>query len=270
MSTLDVPGAQLYYETYGSGPLMLMIPGANGDADAFTAVTPHLAAQYTVATYDRRGFSRSHLDGPQDYDHRLGTDADDARRLAQHLSDEPAIIFGASSGGVVALEVLTRYPRLVRTVVAFEPAAVLQLPDGQAWVGFFHGVYDRYRSAGMETALKEFRERTYAPSDLQAMARARDPNRGAHVRANAAYWFEHELRQYPAVDLDLTALTAHADRVIPAGGRQSPGHPAYQVSVELGKKLRRDLIELPGGHVGFLTHPAEFARELIAALAESA
>jgi len=28
MSTLDVPGAQLYYETHGSGPLMIMIPGA--------------------------------------------------------------------------------------------------------------------------------------------------------------------------------------------------------------------------------------------------
>ncbi|ALV33079.1 hypothetical protein AS200_14225 [Streptomyces sp. CdTB01] len=38
MSTFDVPGAQLYYETRGSGPLMLMIPGANGDADAFGMV----------------------------------------------------------------------------------------------------------------------------------------------------------------------------------------------------------------------------------------
>lgn len=28
MSILDVPGARLYYETHGSGPLMIMIPGA--------------------------------------------------------------------------------------------------------------------------------------------------------------------------------------------------------------------------------------------------
>jgi hypothetical protein len=32
MSTPDVPGARLYYETYGRCPLMLMIPGANGTA----------------------------------------------------------------------------------------------------------------------------------------------------------------------------------------------------------------------------------------------
>ena len=59
MSTFDVPGAQLYYETRGSGPLMLMIPGANGDADAFGMVADRLAARHTVVTYDRRGFSRS-------------------------------------------------------------------------------------------------------------------------------------------------------------------------------------------------------------------
>jgi pimeloyl-ACP methyl ester carboxylesterase len=56
---------------------MLMVPGANGDANIFKTVTQHLAARYTVVTYDRRGFSRSQLDGPQDYDRRLETDADD-------------------------------------------------------------------------------------------------------------------------------------------------------------------------------------------------
>src|SRR3954469_10748811 len=110
MSILEVPGARLYYEAHGSGPLMLMVPGANGAADGFKIVTEHLAAHYTVVTYDRRGFSRSQLDGPQDYDHRLETDADDVRRLIERLSDEPATVFGASSGGVVVLELLTHHP----------------------------------------------------------------------------------------------------------------------------------------------------------------
>ncbi len=159
---------------------MLMVPGANGEADIFTMVTEHLAAHYTVVTYDRRGFSRSQLDGPQDYDHRLETDANDVRRLIEHLSDEPATVFGTSSGGVV-----------------------------------------------------------------------------------------HELRQYSAVDLDLDALTAHADRIVPVAGRESLGYPIYEVNVELGKKLGRDLIELPGGHVGYATQPAEFAREFVQALART-
>jgi len=83
MSILEVGGARLYYETHGSGPLLIMVPGASGTADIFKGVAEHLGAYYTVVTYDRRGFSRSHLDGPQDFDHRLATDADDLRRTLE-------------------------------------------------------------------------------------------------------------------------------------------------------------------------------------------
>jgi acetyltransferase/esterase len=96
VSNLDVPGARLYYETYGGGPLMLMIPGANGTADIFRGVAKCLEAEYTVVAYDRRGFSRSRLDGPVDPARRLEVDADDVRRLIERLSDEPGIVFGSS------------------------------------------------------------------------------------------------------------------------------------------------------------------------------
>jgi len=266
MNTLEVPGARLYYETYGSGPLMLMVPGANGEANIFKMVTDHLAAHYTVVTYDRRGFSRSQLDGAQDYDHRLETDADDVRRLIEHLSDEPVTVFGSSSGGIVALQVLVRHPSVVRTVVAHEPPAVRQLPDGQKWVSFFFGVYDLYRQSGIEPALKKFREQAFAESDRQAMAGA---PKNEYTLGNAHYWFVHELRQYPAVDLDLGALKAYADRIVLMAGRESRGYPTYEVNVELGKKLGRELIELPGGHIGHLTQPAAFARDFLRALARA-
>jgi acetyltransferase/esterase len=48
MSNLEVPGARLYYETHGSGPVLLMISGASGSADNFQRVRQHLAAHYTV------------------------------------------------------------------------------------------------------------------------------------------------------------------------------------------------------------------------------
>jgi pimeloyl-ACP methyl ester carboxylesterase len=256
-SILEVPGARLYYETHGSGPVMLMVPGASGTADSFRSVTEHLAAHYTVIIYDRRGFSRSQLDGPQDYDHRLETDADDVRRLIEHLSDEPATVFGGSSGAIVALEVLARHPSVVRTLVPHEPPAVRLLADGQKWINFFFEVYDLYRQSGIEPALQKFREQAFAESDRQAMARA---PKNKYTLANATYWFEHELRQYPALDLDLDALKAHADRIVLMAGRESRGHPTYEVNMELGKKIGRELIELPGGHVGFLTPPSVFAR----------
>ncbi len=260
MSVLQVPGARLYYETHGGGPLLVMISGATGVAESFRPVTNHLIEHYTVALYDRRGFSRSHLDGPQDYQHRLETDADDVRRLIEHLSDEPATVFGASSGAVVGLEVLTRHPSVVRTLVAFEPCAVRQLPDGQRWLDLFAEIYDLYQRSGIEPAQERFREQAFAESDHVHMARA------PRNQANATYWFEHELRQYPAVTLDLDALTAHANRIVAVVGRESRGYPCYEVNAELGRKLGRDVIEVPGGHIGFLTQPAEFATGLVRAL----
>ena len=270
MSTLDVPGARLYYETHGSGPLLVMIPGASGTADGFRRVAEHLGAHYTVALYDRRGFSRSRLTGEQDYDRRLETDADDVRRLIDHLSDEPATVFGASSGAIIALTVLTRHPSVVHALVPFEPPAVRLLPDGQKWVDFFLGVYDLYRRSGVEPALTRFREEAFVESDRLAMANATDSNKSEQTLANAVYWFEHELRQYPTVDLDLDTLTAHADRILPAAGRESHGYPCGEVNVELGKKLGRQVIELPGGHVGAMTQPAQFATELVQALPQRA
>ena len=93
-----------------------------------------------------------------------------------------------------------------------------------------------------------------------------DPNIRKYMRANATYWFEHELRQYPAVDLDLDALKSHADRIVLVAGRESRGYPTYEVNVELAKKLGRDLIKMPSGHIGFVIQPADFAREFVQAL----
>ena len=162
----------------------------------------------------------------------------------------------------MALELLTRHPAVVRTLVPFEPPVVLQLQDGQKWVDFFHEVYDLYRQAGIEPAMAKFRERAFPETDRRVMARAPKND------ANATYWFEHELRQYPPVELDLDALTRHADRIVLAVGREARGYPAHEAAVALGKALGRDIVELPGGHVGCIAHPEEFAQEFVQALRE--
>jgi pimeloyl-ACP methyl ester carboxylesterase len=131
--TLKVPGAQLFYERSGNGPLLILIPGASGTGESFRPLAPHLISQYQVVTYDRRGFSRSSLDEPADDEHRLATDADDVRRLIEQLTDQPALVFGNSSGAIVALEVLNRSPEQVQTVVAHEPPVVSGLSDAAKW-----------------------------------------------------------------------------------------------------------------------------------------
>jgi len=214
-------------------------------------------------TYDRCGFSRSTLDGPQDYEHRLATDADDVRRLIEHRTSHPALVFGSSSGALVALEVLSRSPGRVQTVVAHEPPAVTLLPEAATWLAFFDGVYETSRTEGVAIAQRQFADGVLGSADRQAMERVRREHASESLLANARYWMEHELRQYPRTELDLATLSAYAEQIVLAGGRDSHEQMTYQPNTVLAQQLGCDIIDFPGGHLGFLSFPAEFARELV-------
>jgi acetyltransferase/esterase len=248
MSTLTVPGAQLSYEVSGSGPLLLLIP------------------HYQVVTYDRRGFSRSSLDGSQDYAHRLAIDADDVRRLIEHLTDQPTVLFGSSSGAIVALEVLSRSPEQVKTVVAHEPPAVKLLPDASKWLAFFDGVYETYRKLGVPEAMHQFASGVFGSIDHQVLHHAMREHANEYTLLNATYWMEHELRQYPRAELDLAKLSANAERIVLACGREALEQLPSQPNRALAKQLGLEIVPFPGGHLGFLSSPSEFASELFAVL----
>ncbi len=269
MSTLEVPGGQLYYEVSGSGPLFILIPGASGTGESFHSLVPHLISQYQVVTYDRRGFSRSTLDGPQDYAHRLATDADDVRRLIEpieRVTDQPAMVFGNSSGALVALEVLIRFPAQIQTVIAHEPPIVSLLPDAGEWLAFFDEVYEIFRQQGVPPAMHQFASQVLGSLDRQVLERAMLEHANEYTLSNAEYWMEHELRQYPRAEFDLTALTAHAEQIVLAGGRDSHNQMTYQPNKVLAQQLGSDVVDLPGGHLGFLPYPAAFAAALMNAL----
>jgi pimeloyl-ACP methyl ester carboxylesterase len=218
-------------------------------------VAQHLARRFTVLRYDRRGFGRSRPTEPPHDQSRLRADADDVRHLIEHAAGPgPATVFGSSSGAIVALAARIDHTEAVAAVVAHEPPLMRLLPDGHQWIDFFHDTYLLYREQGVEPAMAAFRSRTFPPSDAGAMAHApRNP-------ANATFWFEHELRQYPAVHLDVEALGRGRAHVLPAAGQDSAGHPCRQAAAALAAALGRPMVDLPGGHIGFLTEPAEFAR----------
>ena len=266
MSTLNVSGARLSYEMSGSGPLVILIPGSAGVGEVFRPLVHHLSAQYQVVTYDRRGFSHSSLNGPQNYDQRIETDADDVRHLIDHLTDQPATVFGNSSGALVALEVISRFPERVQTVVAHEPPAISLLPDAAKWWAFFDGIYDIYRKDGIPKAMHQFASGTVGSLDHQVIEHAMREHTNEDTLSNARYWMEHELRQYPRVELDLAVLATLTERIILVGGRDSQDQLPSQPNRVLAQKLGLDIVDLPGGHLGFMSSPAEFAEELMKTL----
>jgi acetyltransferase/esterase len=267
MSVLEVPGARLYYELHGTGPLLVLVPGAKGEADTYQPLVHQLSSRYRVLTYDRRGFSRSSLHGPQDYERRLDTDTDDLRALIADLSEQPVTVFGNSSGAIVALHLLAGHPDLVTTVVAHEPPTVNLLPDAAAWRDFFDNVYDTYRASGIPAAMQMFATGAFSDADRRAMHRQTMQHTNDQFRqVNTVYWLEHELRQYPRTDVDLAALAAYAGKLVLAAGGESRGQLTYRCTQALAEKLGTGVVELPGGHIGCVTQPAEFATALRDAL----
>ncbi len=185
-----------------------------------------------------------------------------SQRLIEHLSDNPAAVFGTDSGAIVGLQVLSLYPEQVHTLVAHEPPLVMLLPDAAKWQVLFDEVYDTYRQSGVPKAMHQFASGIGSADHRLLMPYIREQT-GERGWANAAYWMENELRQYSQVDLDINSIAGHSTQLILAGGCDSQGQLSYQPNKVLAQKLGLDIVNLPGGHLGYLSYPDEFAKELI-------
>jgi pimeloyl-ACP methyl ester carboxylesterase len=263
-----VPAAQLYTETRGAGPLLLFIVGGNGDPAVFSGVAARLAGRFSVVTYARRGFVGSPVDGPVDDANRIGVDVEDAAALITRHGGGPARVFGSSSGAIVALDLVARHPELVRTVVVHEPPILELLDDPDAWSKRLAGVFATYQTAGLWPAMAQFGHLVGLGRPTAPPPRADSAAEIAAMRAraedNLTFWMEHEFRQYPAYHPDLGVLAPVAEKIVPAGGRDSREHGSmpFLPVITLAGRLGREIAEFPGGHVGYGEHPADFAARL--------
>jgi pimeloyl-ACP methyl ester carboxylesterase len=113
-----VNGTTLYVEVRGTGPAVLLIPGGAEDAEGWRPVAERLRG-HTVVTYDRRGTLRS---GREGWPGRGSAQhADDAAALLGSLGLRDVVVFGGSSGGIVAVQLALRHPALVRRALVYEP-----------------------------------------------------------------------------------------------------------------------------------------------------
>ena len=99
----------LLRDSEGSGPALLLIPGAEGDAEEYARVVGLLQGEFTVLSYDRRGFSRSPR--PEGYNGTtVEEQADDAAALLEATGLAPATVWGNSSGAIIGLSLVLRHP----------------------------------------------------------------------------------------------------------------------------------------------------------------
>jgi pimeloyl-ACP methyl ester carboxylesterase len=263
-SVLKVPGAQLYYEVQGAGPVVLMIPGGPTDAGIFAAVAKFLTDRYTVVCYDPRGNSRSVLDGPP-VEQDMDVHGDDAARLLEALGSEQAFVLGSSGGAQIGLNLAARYGNRVKTLVAHEPPCMALLPDAEEMRTFNENVYNTYMSEGAGAAMQKFmagagvggpparRAEPPSPEMMEAFGR---------VEGNVNFFLAHGFRPIGMYVPDVSALRAGPTRIVVGVGETSNGTLPYRTAVALAERLGTEPATFPGGHGGYTDNPAGFAEKL--------
>ena len=282
--TLNVPGAVLHYDIReaegGSGePKLLMIglPMGAGDFATLAGLFP----DRTVVTYDPRGVGRSERTDDAKESNPV-QHAEDLRRLISALGDEPVEIFGSSGGAVVGLELASRHPEQVRTVVAHEPPSAPVLPDRAEALAATTDIRATYERDGFGAAMGKFLALIMLKGPIPADFPQRPPMDPAMfglpteddgrrddplLRQNIVGTTHHEL--------DFDALRAASTRIVIGAGAESEGEMANRAAHAVAERLGAEAVVFPSHHGGFLGgesgwkgEPEAFAVTLREVLAE--
>ena len=182
----------------GSGAPVVLLHSGVADRRMWQPQIPALGHRFRVISPDLRGFGESPLP-PEGY-----ADADDVAELLDHLEVVDAAVVGSSMGGRVALELATRHPDRVNSLVLLCPA-YRGVPPSAA-VEAFDAAEDRLLTAG----------------DVA----------GA-VRLNVDAWLGPEADA--GVRDQLTAMQQRAFEVQLAAARQDPAPAKREVAVDPAK-----------------------------------
>jgi len=127
----QINDVRMYYETYGSGPPVLVLHGGNGSLRDMREQIRTLSQTHLVIAPDLRGHGRSG-DGtlPLGYDLM----ADDLVLLLDRLRIQRADVVGWSDGGIIGIDLAIKHPDRLRRLFAFganaDPAGQIEGADG--------------------------------------------------------------------------------------------------------------------------------------------
>lgn len=107
-------GEQIWFETAGSGPDLVLSHGLGGNTAVWYQQVPHFARHYRVISWDQRGFGRSSNEagrpGP-------ASAISDLLALLDHLDVTRAALVGQSMGGWATLGAALAAPDRVAAIV---------------------------------------------------------------------------------------------------------------------------------------------------------
>jgi pimeloyl-ACP methyl ester carboxylesterase len=264
-------GDDLYYEIRGQaqGVPLLMIPPAGGDGYQYSFVADRLADEFKVITYDRRANARSTMNVPQNFE--ISQQSRDAVAVLHAAGEDSALVFGNSSGAVIALDMAGTQPQAVRAVVAHEAPLPRLLPNAEKWQRFFAGVYSMAFRFGSSLAALRFMLGVQLP--VRQLIKATGPVNAHREQSSEPYMSAQgaadvltKLELLPVTNYlpDVERIKKNGVRVFIAVGEWGLARKAWYVQAAqiLAEQLGCELVTFPGHHGSFMDRPEEFAATL--------
>src|SRR5258708_16862008 len=109
----------LYFETYGSGPCLVFLPGMVGSTRYWHNLTANLEDKFQVVLVDLLGFGRSPKDRNLNYSLKEHLDFL-GNTLNQTLGNSFTLV-SHSMGGLLALNYVKNYPEKVKNLILIAP-----------------------------------------------------------------------------------------------------------------------------------------------------
>ena len=113
---LQVKGGSIHYTKVGDGLPIVLIHAGYLDSRMWDNQVEHFSGEYTVITYDVRGYGQSSVVSSR------YSDAEDLELLLDHLKVEKAVLIGVSNGGRISFDFAVEHPDRVTAMVLVDPS----------------------------------------------------------------------------------------------------------------------------------------------------
>jgi len=144
MTTLFLSnGRPIEYDCVGDGPALLLIPGLGNRRSIWTDLIDALSTEYTVVSYDLRGYC-----GDEPGSFSLQDLAEDAAAILERLRLSTVAVVGHSEGGFIALELGLARPGAIAGLVIAASAAFTD-EYGRHLLAHWREVAERIGSASL-------------------------------------------------------------------------------------------------------------------------
>lgn len=252
-------GVPLLVEGSGSGAPLILLHGGLNSTRCFDRVLPVLNRRYRCLALGRRGYGQS--GAAPGAAHSFDREAQDVATLLATL-DQPAHLFGHSSGAIAAATAALAEPGRLRSLVLYEPPFPVGSPHPDRWLVAAEAALAR--GDDEEAALIGLRDGVGFPPPLIDLLRA-DPTWRDRVAAAPA-WIR-ECRSVLSLPVGVAHLAAiSAPTLLLTGSHTEPHHTA---AIEALHEVLPDseVAVLDGqGHTALVTGPDLLGETMLAFL----